>query len=186
MKRLNYLFACFIIGGLIFTSACTEEETIDKTAVLMDTLWDISVLNIEASNAFTTETYDVIANMEPCSQDDLLDFVSTTEYNILDAGTSCGTVPVDGILFTGSWNLNNEANTLELDAGYFEQITAGENLIISISDLATDGMIIFDIVTLNQEKVVLELTKVVPVTDPNSGFSIDNDLTINATLLPAP
>lgn len=183
MKRLTYLLAALFIGGAAFISACTEEETIDRTAVLLDTLWETSVLKVEA-----VTTYDVIAQMDPCTKDDLIDFVSPSEYQILDSDLSCGTPPPDGILFSGEWNLDEANNNLELDAGYFEQIFSADEFPVTLSfaDLTTDGKMIFDIIRLTQEEVVLEFSQVVPLTDPNSGFSFDSNIIIDVTLVPAP
>lgn len=182
MKRLNYLFALLIVGGLIFASACTEEETIDRTAVLMDTLWDTSILDVTVSNAFGSQAYDVVAEMDDCTKDDLLDFVTESQYNILDSDLSCDAPPPNGILFTGSWNLSG--NTLELDADYFDQLTTGMG--ISIADLATNGAILFNVVSLSQEKVELEFTKIIPLTLPGTTVTVDSDITIEVTLIPAP
>ncbi|MFW5760368.1 MAG: hypothetical protein ACOCXH_05255 [Cyclobacteriaceae bacterium] len=184
MKRLNYLFATLIAGGMIFSGACTDEETIDKTAILMDTLWDTSVLDVTVGNAFASQTIDVIEQVDDCTKDDLIDFISASEYNILDSDLSCSSnPPADGILFTGTWSYDQEADQLELDADYFGQLTTG--LGISIDDLATNGTILFDVVDLTENKVELEFSKVVPVSDPTTGISIDSDLTIEVTLIPA-
>jgi len=183
MKKLNAVFAAIIIGSILFTSACLEEEVIDKTAVLMDTTWNTSefTANFTTSGISTIDEIDILNEIDECNKDDELNFTSTTEYRFLDGTNTCANSPADGVLATGSWDLDEDSNTLSLGGDYFETITGSTNASpVDFSDLTTNENLLFKIISISEQQVELQLEKDVPST-----FG-DATIVIDITLVPAP
>jgi len=188
MKKLNAVFAAIIIGSLLFTSACLEEEVIDKTAVLMDTTW----INSEFTVNFTTEgistidEIDMLNEIDECNKDDELDFTSTTEYRFLDGANTCANSPSEGVLATGTWDLDEDSNTLSLGGDYFETITGSyAGFPVTFSDLTTGDDLLFKIISISEEQVELQLEKDLPITVSTLG-TVQGTAIVDITLVPAP
>ena len=185
MKFLKYSFVLFCLVLMVFVSSCKEDEQqpLTQMEILMSHPWISSDFDVRIITGITSLNYDVLNEIEACRTDDQISFYSETRFRALEGSNECTGAPSDGIIFDSTWNLNEGTETLSLDAGYVEQIVAGDNsLPISLADLATDGFLVMDVRELNTERVRLYLEKPVQITI--SGFSVPGTVIMEVTLIP--
>ncbi|KUG06164.1 lipocalin family protein [Solirubrum puertoriconensis] len=122
MKTLRFPLY-LALGAASLLSACKKDKDKDeakpktKTELLTDKSWMMTAQTVNPAmrtNSGRVIT-DLYAEMDPCDQDDLLQFAKPDSYTLNESNIKCN--PNGPQSFPGTWSFGNNESTLTLKLG---------------------------------------------------------------------
>jgi hypothetical protein len=108
MKKLS--FACLPLL-LLFFSCKKEKATCDLNSTNIVGSYKATAVNYKATPSSTP--IDILALSDACDKDNIITLNANGTYTYQDAGVKCDPTSDD----TGTWSLNNNALTVDSEAG---------------------------------------------------------------------
>ncbi|UOQ54409.1 lipocalin family protein [Hymenobacter cellulosivorans] len=140
MHRLRLFLLVFVVLGL--GAGCKKEKTDLKAALLTGKNWQITAIAITSTGS-QTGTVDGYALLQPCEKDNYLRFSSDKTLVLNEGASRC---PDTEQQSAGSWDARSDYSTLTIQLNRYSRIAG----------------IQMDIVTLEENQLVLKSTVVQP------------------------